>query len=175
MSQSLRQLTVWAGFAALQATAYGGNAVSPEAVAVSKAAQAVVESVEQSQALFGDKSQAISKLMALADEYAHSDEVEVNGCALFMAKQFIRALPDSVALPEFSVEPDGSLSLDWIQSRKQLFSLSMGASNRIPYAWLDGTNSGHGVENFDGQQVPKRLVDGILAILKHGDASFRTS
>jgi hypothetical protein len=97
----------------------------------------------------------------------------VDPCAIFTAESFLRALPDGIALPEFSIEPDGSISLDWIESRNRLISISVGMNNRLAYAWLDGTNKGHGVENFDGQQIPKRLIDGITTILRNGNASIR--
>ena len=97
----------------------------------------------------------------------------VHPVAVLQAKSFLRTLPDGVSLPEFSIEPDGSISLDWIESRDRLFSLSIGENNRLAYAWLDGTNKGHGVENFDGQQIPKRILDGITLIIPNGNASVR--
>jgi hypothetical protein len=79
-----------------------------------------------------------------------------------LAAEFIRVLPEDVPLPEFAPEPDGSLSLDWIQSRHRLFTLSVAPNIRLPYAWVDGADSGHGVARFDGETVPPRILDGIL-------------
>ena len=78
-------------------------------------------------------------------------------------------------LPEFAPEPDGSISLDWIQSRARLYSLSIGHSNRLAYAWLDGADKGHGVVHFDGQNVPPRVLDGIKHIVGHGYAGLRAA
>ena len=61
-------------------------------------------------------------------------------------------------MPEFAPEPDGAISLDWIQSRHRLFTLSISASNRLAYAWLDGTDKGHGVARFDGRTIPRRVL-----------------
>ena len=120
----------------------------------------------QPQAHFGAKDDAISRLRALVEEYATDEIITIHPRAVSTAKRFLRILPDGVSLPEFSVEPDGSISLDWIESRNRLFSLSIGPYNRFACAWLDGTNKGYFVENFDGQEIPKRIIDGITAIVK---------
>ena len=82
-----------------------------------------------------------------------------------LAADFIRALPEDVPLPEYASEPDGSISLDWIQSRHRLFSLSIGEGSRLPYAWLDGADVGHAVAFFDGETVPPRILEGIRRII----------
>jgi len=64
-----------------------------------------------------------------------------------------------------SPEPDGSLSLDWIRSRERLFSVSVGTTNRLAYAWLNGTKSGHGTADFDGETIPRRIMEGIVAVV----------
>ena len=92
--------------------------------------------------------------------------------AAISAEDFIRALPENVVLPEFAPEPDGTISLDWIQSRNQLFSLSIGGGNRLAYAWLDGADRGHAVARFDGVQVPARILEGIKGIMNRQNAAF---
>jgi hypothetical protein len=165
------------GYAALHAYAYGSSAISPEAQAVRKAASAVVEFAEQSQALFGQKSVAISQIVSLAKECAEAgwdgdEAAPIDSAAVYTAVEFIRAMPDDLPLPEFAPEPDGSISLDWIQSRNRLFSLSVGSTNRLAYAWLDGSDKGHGVARFDGEQIPSRIIEGILEIMNHGNATI---
>ncbi|MSQ46887.1 MAG: hypothetical protein EXR78_00635 [Deltaproteobacteria bacterium] len=165
------------GYAALHVYAHGNSAISVEARSVRKAAHAVVESVERSQALFGEKSVAISQIATLANECAEAgwdgdEAAPINWMAADTAVQFIRVLPDNVPLPEFAPEPDGSISLDWIQSRHRLFSLSVGSSNRLAYAWLDGSDRGHGVSWFDGERIPPRVVAGILEIMNHGNIAI---
>ena len=167
MYQAIPKLGVF-GFAAMHALANDGNAVSPEAQAVRAQAAYVIKVFEQSQALFGAKKAAISQLMALAAE-----EQTVDPIALLIAEQFLRALQNSIPLPEFSIDHDGSISLDWIHARNQIFSLSVGANNRLAFAWLDGTDKGHAVARFDGQQIPERVIEGITTIATNGNASFR--
>lgn len=157
-----------------------GSGFSSEAEAVSRKAAEVANSFEQSQALFGEKSAAISQLITLANECADQDWDGYNACAIdpqavLVAENFIRALPRGVALPEFAPEPDGSVSLDWIHSRSRLFSMSVGGSDRLAFAWLDGTDKGHGVAFFDGGMIPLRILEGINAIANDGNASFRVA
>ena len=71
-------------------------------------------------------------------------------------------------LPEFSPEPDGSISLDWIMSRTRVFSISVSPRDRLAYAWLDGSDRGHGVATFDRSMIPQRILDGIDEVVAHG-------
>jgi hypothetical protein len=158
------------GQLALQAFVGGGSAVSPEADTVYEAATKVAESTERSLALFGAKSVALSQLAAMAADCAEDGwdgdaAAGIDPVALSLAKRLVRALPEGVPLPEFSPEPDGSISLDWIQNRTRLFSLSIGRTDRLAYAWLDGTDKGHGVARFDGHNVPTRVLEAIEGIV----------
>jgi len=167
------------GYVALSTYATGSSAISVEASAARKAASALIESVERSQALFGEKAAAISQLRALAIECNHENwdgygATMIDPRAIFNAEAIVRALPIGVPLPEFAPEPDGSVSLDWIQSRTRQFSLSVGRSQRLAYAWLDGTDRGHAVATFDGSTIPPRVIEGILAIVKNGHSAIGT-
>jgi hypothetical protein len=122
------------------------------------------------QALFGEKASALAALAALEAECSgrgwDGDDAEaISPAAASATKRFVRALPNGIPLPEFAPEPDGSISLDWIRSPTQLFSLSVGRSSRLAYAWLDGSDKGHGVAHFDGQNIPARVLEGIQGIV----------
>lgn len=167
------------GYASLYAHAHESSAISSEAQAVRKAASAVVEAAERSQVLFGEKSVAISQIVSLANECAETGwdgdtAAPIDQAAIDTAVKFIRALPRDVPLPEFAPEPDGSISLDWIRSRNRLFSLSVGSTSRLAYAWLDGSDRGHGVAQFDGQRIPPRVIEGIFGVMNHGNATLRS-
>lgn len=171
---------LFVGYAALNALAQSGSAVSSEAHALGRAATAVCNSMEQSQVLFGEKSSAISKLRELEYECADNDwdgseGSAINPLAVRVAENFLRALPQGVSLPEFAPEPDGCVSLDWIRSRNRVFSVSVGSGNRLAFTWLDGTDRGHGVAHFDGERIPPRILQGINAIMGHGNASVRVA
>lgn len=164
-------------YTALNGYARANTAVSPEAKTVSEIATVIVNSVESSQSLFGDKSAAISRLRELANQCVEQDwdgngAEPVNAVALSTAENFLRVLPENLPLPEFAIEPDGSISLDWIQTRNCVFSLSVGTNNRLAFAWLDGADKGHAVSRFDGDRVPKRILEGITDIVNHGDTAI---
>jgi hypothetical protein len=166
------------GHLMLQSLAGGRSAISSEARAVNDAATEVVKSTERSMALFGKKNAALYRLMELVQECAESGwdggkAAAIDQIAVSTVEDFIRSLPDDVPLPEFAPEPDGSISLDWIASRTRLFSLSVGHSNRLPYAWLDGADKGHGVVRFDGRNVSPRILDAIKYIVGQGYAGLR--
>jgi hypothetical protein len=117
-----------------------------------------------------DKDLKTSQIWSLAAECARegwdgNDAKSIDRRACVAAADFIRALPDSVPLPEPAPEPDGSVSLDWIQSRNRLLSLSVGASNRLAFAWLDGPNKGHGTTSFDGKTIPPEILEGVKRIV----------
>ena len=145
------------------------NAVSREALTVLENVSAVSNAMEYSQALFGAKAAAISDLAQLAEECREEDwdgsgASAADEQALLFAQNFIRALPDDLPLPEFATEPDGSISLDWILERSRIFSVSIGASSRLAYAWIDGTDRGHAVVSFGGQHLPARLLRDLRLI-----------
>ena len=173
-------LSVCIGFAALNGYRRNDSAVSVEAKSAAAQLAKVLSAAEESQALFGAKSNALLDLQDLANECVDDNwdgnkAVGIDSFALWNAENFVRALPNGFPLPEFAPEPDGSISLDWIESRSSLFSLSIGPSNRIAYAWLDGTDKGHGVAQFDGVTIPSRILFEIQPIIKNGKSTLRTA
>lgn len=168
------------GVSALPAFALGSSAVSNEAEEIREATRAVISEGERSQALFGGKAVLLSELVELKDECAEegwdgNGAHPIDFAAVLQVARFLRALPDRVPLPEISPEPDGSVSLDWIQSRSRLFSVSVSGGNRLAYVWVDGTDSGHAVERFNGQSIPLRILQGIEAVVGTGNATVRAA
>jgi len=163
------------GLAPPYALARERSAVSTAAQVVQKAASDEVVRAERTRT-FGGKADAISQIWTLANECATPDwngegALPIAQRAVFEATAFIRALPDGIPLPEFAPEPDGSISFDWIRSRSNFFSVSVGASDRLAYAWLDGTDRGHAVARFDGDSVPSRILEGIKALVQGANAA----
>lgn len=177
MSQALLASEWLQSHLPVPAIARRGSAVSAESSIAREAVNGVVESVERSEALFGRKAATISQIWALANECAESgwdgDGAEpIDRLVAFAAADVIRALPGRIPLPDVAPEPDGSISLDWIQSKDNVFSLSVGASDRLAFAWLDGSDRGHGVVRFDGETMPVRALQGIAETMKHGRAAL---
>ena len=171
-------LCLLGGYTALNAYMREHSAVSSAAKVVREAVCAVMESVERSQVLFGEKAAALSQLSALAIECGEANwdgvgAVAIDERAVRNAGDVVRALPADIQIPEFAPEPDGSLSLDWIESRSRLFTVSVGTGSRLAYAWLDGSDRGHGVAQFDGERIPARVLEGIRGIINHGNIAVR--
>jgi hypothetical protein len=112
------------------------------------------------------KASVLSQIQALVTECARSgwdaNEAEpVSTCAAIRAGDFICALPEGFPLPELAPEPDGSISLDWIRSRNRILSLSVGTSDRLPFAWVEGASKGHAVGLFDGKNISPDILERI--------------
>lgn len=172
MPEPILSISLIAGYAAMAALSRPSSAVSREAFAIQSGASSIVERAEQSVALFGPKAGAISELSCLASECTRPNwdgygAIPLDPRALQVAVEIIRSLPDDLLLPSFSVEPDGCISMDWMPSRNRTFTLSVGKSDRIPYAWIEGTERGHGVAKLTGGQLPHRILQEIKCICGH--------
>lgn len=173
-------LTLGFGYAALYGYGRGNTAISLEAQSTKNAVAGILEWRERSHSLFGKKAVAISAIRELAGECAEPDwdgydALAIDPVGVRKAEEFIRVLPDNLPVPEVSVEPDGSISLDWIRSENQVVSVSIGATNRLAFAWLDGTERGHSVVNFDGSTVPHRILSAINPNLNYAQVALRAA
>lgn len=163
------------GVAALYALARPGSAVSSEAGLVQARAEEMVGRVESSGALFGGKTAVISALWGLAQSHAEpgwdgGEALPVDRRAISLAVAFIRALPADCMMPEVAVDPDGAVALDWMVSRHRMLSISFaGDSDRLAYAWVDGTDRGNAVARFERDTVPGRLLQAIQAVTDLSD------
>ncbi len=87
--------------------------------------------------------------------------------ALRRAEDLIASLPDDLPLPECSIEPDGCVSLDWMPGPYRTLTVSTGESDRLPYAWVDGTDRGHAVARLVEGQLPPRILAEIRRFTSH--------
>lgn len=133
-------------------------------------AEAMVDRVERSDALFGGKTAVISALWGLARSHAAAgwdggDALPADRHAIGLASAFIRAMPEDCDMPSVGVDPDGAVTLDWLVSRHRMLSISFaGDSDRLSYAWIDGTDRGNAVAKFDRDSVPNLLMQALLAM-----------
>jgi hypothetical protein len=146
------------------------SACSLEAAALKDSAEKATGSLRDSFALYGHTLAAIWALDEIAQEasvpnWDGYDALPANTLALSKAKEVITILPAELPLPFVSVEPDGCISLDWLMAKSRVFTMSLGSSGSIPYAWIDGTSRGHAVEEFDGK-LPSRVISEIKRICR---------
>ena len=103
------------------------------------------------------------------DDWDGEGAFAVSNAVVANAENFIRALPPKLQPPEISVHPDGTISLDWLPAQHRMFSLSVGESNRIAFAWLDGADSGQAVATFEGASIPPVIVEGVERIINYAE------
>lgn len=180
MPEPLSAISLLVGYAALNTVGLGRTGVSLEARTLRDSACQVVKTTERSFSLFGDKGDAISRLLDVAEECAVADwdgedAAPISAVAVAITAELIRSLPDRFPMPEFAVDPDGEVSVDWIESRTRLFSVIVGDSRRLAYAWLDGADRGHGVAGFDGGSLPRKIIEGVQGLFEHRDTSLRAA
>ena len=142
------------------------SAVSKEAGVVATSIKKVDDNLENSQVLFGEKAEAISELSSIVAEcrfenWDSDGASPIRKRAALLAERFIRVLPEGVPMPEVTPEPDGSVGLEWYQSKRKAFVVSFGSSARLAYSWIDGPDRGHAVIHFDGETIPNRVLADI--------------
>ncbi|HRI43681.1 MAG TPA: hypothetical protein PLL78_07385 [Fimbriimonadaceae bacterium] len=134
-------------------------AVSSESTDLARTLEQVAQQRETSVAL-GARLRAVED--ALADAIADSPGVEDR--VRNEASRLLLALPSDLPLPEFAVEDDGAIAVEWLPSRSRMVSLSVHGRGRVAYAWLDGTDKGHGVARFNGKELPEVLLSVIRSV-----------
>lgn len=179
MSESLSLVLDPPVYAVLDAARHR-TGVSTAAVEIYQAISKVGESLQRSIELFGRKRTALSALYQVAIDcqkpgWDFEDAEAVAPEIITRAEDFILALPDKFPMPEIGGEPDGEVSLDWIHSRKRMFSVSIGKTERLPFAWVDGTDLGNGVARFDGITVPAKILNGVRETMEGPNAAIRVA
>lgn len=161
------------GYSALPAYIQPGSAYSTEAKEVSKSADRIMVDVANSEALFGHKTEALSDLYDIIDSlFVDEDQADVDSTTLANASRFLDALPNDLSLPDISVDPDGSISFTWFKSRFSIFSAGVDKTEQIAYAWLDGSDKGHGVARFQSFALPARIMSMLRSIVPDEDAAL---
>lgn len=179
MSDPIFTPAIVAGSLILQSMARPSSAVSTEATALREKAFLIEQDYERSVALFDNKARLLESLRELVEDCSECNwdgygASAVNAAAVANAESFIRALPDRLKVPDLSIDPDGDISFDWIPDITKTLTLSVNGSNRLAYAWIDGTDRGHATAKFDSGVIPARVLAEIESITNHG-ATFRAA
>ena len=96
----------------------------------------------------GAGSRSLHELQTVANEHGLLSRYE--GLHTFArAVAFLASLPSECPRPEISVDPDNEISFDWARG-EDLFSISIGPSGRLSFAFdINGTTES-GVDFFSG-------------------------
>ena len=147
------------------------SAVSDVAARIQELIGSLSRSNERMQSLTGNEAVFETALNTALDELVRDDDQhDVPAGAVDRALRLVRALPPDLPPPEVAIDPDGAISLDWIPSRTRMFSISVGESDRLAYAWMNGSDRGHGVVRFTDS--PLRSLMSQLRELATDDAAF---
>lgn len=162
----------------LNGLAHSGSAISDDANKSAEIATSILLSRKTSQSLFGSKTELLDQVASLISECSKEGwdgygALPLDPNAFSRVIELIYSLPDGFPLPEISPEPDGSISLDWISSKRRMLSVSVGKSDRLPYAWINGTDRGHGVVRSAAYSFPLKIMNEIQDVMGHAAPSLR--
>ena len=161
-----------AGTTMVLAAARPSTAVSEEAGQIYRHAGELTQHVKESRVLFGAKLNWITAFKAAAQECAEENwdgygAVPVPAAVVQKVIDLIASLPEGLTLPEASCEPDGEVALDWAPMPQRTISISLGDTERLSYAWMDGSDRGHAVAKLVSGNFPARILDEIRRITNH--------
>jgi len=157
------------GMACMRPSVRCTSAVSDEASIVRSSIEAVFASEESSVALFGGRSQVLTELAEVVSECSEfgwdgGSALPVSKLVCRIAEDFISSLDESRPMPEITAEPSGTLSFEWHEGYRRVFSVSIGPSGRLAYTGMDGTDQWYGVTVFDGFSMPIDIDYGLRRI-----------
>lgn len=151
------------------------SAVSDAAARMQEVIGELSRSNERMQFLSGNEAEFSARLRTALDGLVTDDcQYAVPAGAVALASRLIRTLPRDLPSPEVAIDPDGAISLDWIPSRTRAFSISVGDSDRLAYAWMNGSDRGHGAVRF-ADSVPRSLLSQLKEIVAHDTAPLRVA
>jgi hypothetical protein len=93
---------------------------------------------------------------------------EVNQESAEDAEKFLKAFPyNAFSSPEICVDPQEAVSFDWYLAKDRVFSLSFEPGSKLACAWLQGSDSGHFLEAFDGVTIPPKVTECLNRLYRH--------
>jgi len=127
---------------------------------------------EESISLYPIKESLRDSILEIAKECSSPDwdgynAVSINGATLKNAYDFIsKIICENVPLCCYP-EPDGAISFEWTFKKNTILSISIDNTNNVPYAWINDTENGSGVDiliDDDFPQEIKRIIDRFIHI-----------
>lgn len=138
-----------------------------------------LEYIERPLSLSGPRQSAIEQIQEILRECRRPNwdgygARPVQPLTASNARLLIRMLPASCPMPEVAPEPDGSISLDWIQGPNRMLSISVGVTERLACAWIDGADSGREVVSWS-RLLSSHIMRLIQTYGVKRNARFRTA
>lgn len=150
------------GFSAMA----GSFAVGDDSITIAKSFRQAIADFRHSTTTgtnFRKAGQALNDISreASVDNWDGYGAKAVSSLARFEAKRFMELLPTSIPMPEISAVPNGDIALEWLGSKRYMFSISLSGQDKITYAGIFGGNEIHGTE-FLGDSIPRIIIESIL-------------
>lgn len=147
------------------------NSVSEAGISIATAIDVIRKSSESSEVLFGPKHELLRELHELCqncnvDGWDGAEAARIQGRTMAIAENLIRSISFSSPAPELAPVPDGSISFDWMVAPQKVVTAFIGPDLEIPFAWINGNESGYGVASFDSIDFPAKLRNQIIALMK---------
>ena len=113
--------------------------------------------------------QFIPTLIALEDAIkrntAADDQTTVATVSVVAAIRVLVLLLDAGFVPpDFVVDPNGEIEMNWMRDRGRWFSLTVASNGDLIYAWILNGNHGNGVSAFDRVTLPLDLTSKLSAV-----------
>lgn len=93
------------------------------------------------------------------------DALPADPNAVKYAIAFLQNLPDDLPIPEFAIDPDGDVAIEWDYGPRLLISIRIARDGTLYYAGKDGHASFHGVEPYR-EGIPEAVSRGIERVAK---------
>lgn len=140
-----------------------GTAVGEEARAVEHDLAESFESLLRTSTYVEPREQVFRELEAVAEEcgvrnWDGYDAQPVSAGAIGCAWRLLDQLVDDFPCPEVSADPDGEVSLDWLDGAERGLSISVNAEGRLSYAGFFRRSKAHGVE-FLQDEIPEAIME----------------
>ena len=81
-------------------------------------------------------------------------------------EKLLASLPPNIPKPDIDAEDDGSVTLNWFRSRRSMYSVSLMPSGKMAWALLNGAMSDHGVDDWDGERPPKKMLEHLQSMFQ---------
>ena len=147
------------------------DGLSSAATILSRQSRAMNERDQTSIVLGGRISELTSALgnvgaQASKPDWDGEDGDPITNETLELALTLLIGMPADIPMPDLSPESDGGVNMEWHRGYRRVFSVSVKAGQKLPFAWLNGTSRMHGVANFNGGSAPDVIVDAIRRIIR---------
>ncbi|MGD1029646.1 MAG: hypothetical protein ABSA05_00760 [Opitutaceae bacterium] len=153
------------------------DAAGPDALLVKECLADVEESIASSYYLAGNVQIAKAELAKLAtkatnDNWDGEGGSKISPESLDLAFKLIRSMPRDWLAPDFDLDSDGNVSLDWYGGPSRRLSVGVGKNGKLSYAWMLPNKRGKVEQNYGVAQseglFPETVIEVLPKLVQNG-------